>query len=78
MAKMEKTMELYLTLSMLSKSEKEKCVAFLYIIEQAGCDVYNTMTFGEEETDKITVLFAKFESYCKPKQNVTIERYVLF
>ena len=33
------------------------------------------MTLTEEETDKIDVLFTKFEAYCKPKQNVTIERY---
>ena len=53
----------------------EKCSAFLYTIGQAGRDVYNTMTLSEEEQDKIEVLFSKFESYCKPKQNVTIERY---
>lgn len=73
--KWKQTMELYLTLSMTGKSEKEKCGAFLYIIGQAGRDVYNTMTFSDEEKDKIAVLFTKFESYCKPKQNVTIERY---
>jgi len=33
------------------------------------------MQLTEEETDKIEVLFAKFEAYCEPKQNVTIERY---
>lgn len=55
------------------ESEKEKCSAFL--IGPAGRDVYNTMTLTEEETDKIDVLFDKFEEYCKPKQNVTIERY---
>ena len=29
------------------------------------------MTFSEDEADKIETLFSK---YCKPKQNVTIER----
>ena len=33
------------------------------------------MKLMEEETGKINVLFAKFEAYCKPKENVTIERY---
>jgi len=61
-------MELYLT---SSKSEREVWC----IIGQTGCDVYNTMTFYEEETDEIAVLFGKFESYCKPKQNMTIGRY---
>ena len=46
-----------------------------YVIEQAGRDIYNTMNLTEEETGKINVLFAKFKAYCKPKQNVTIERY---
>ena len=32
-------MELYLTLSMSGKSEKEQCGAFLYIIGRAGRDV---------------------------------------
>ena len=33
------------------------------------------MTLSEEEKDKIDVLFSKFETCCKPKQNVTIESY---
>ena len=60
---------------MSQKTEKEKCSAFLCTIGQAGRDVYNTMTLTEEETNKIDVLFTKFEAYCKPKQNVMIEQY---
>lgn len=60
---------------MKDKSEKEKCSVFLYTIGQAGRDVYNTMTLADGERDKIDILFAKFEAYCKPKQNVMIERY---
>ena len=71
----KQTMQLYIELTMKNKSQKEKCSAFLYTIGQAGRDVYNTMTLSEEEQDKIDVLFSKFELYCKPKQNVTIERY---
>ena len=56
-------------------AEKEKCSAFLYTIGQAGRDVYNTMRLTEEETDKIEILFSKFDAYCKPKQNMTIEQY---
>ena len=33
------------------------------------------MALQENERDKIDILFSKFEEYCKPKQNVTIERY---
>ena len=68
-------MQLYIDLTMKIKSQKEKCSIFVYTIGQAGRDVYNTITFSEEEQDKINMLFSKFESYCKPKQNVTIERY---
>ena len=71
----KQTMQLFIELIMPRKSEREKCSVFLYTIGQAGRDVYNTMQLTEEETDKIDVLFAKFEAYCKPKQNVTIERY---
>ena len=68
-------MQLFIELSMVDKSEKEKCSIFLYTIGQTGRDVYNTMTLTDGERDKISTLFAKFEAYCKPKQNVTIERY---
>jgi len=68
-------MLLFIELSMPKNSKKEKCNAFLYTIGQAGRDMYKTMQLTEEETDKIEVLIAKFEAYCKPKQNVPIERY---
>ena len=71
----KQTMQLFIELTMTKSSEKEKCSAFLYVIGQAGRDIYNTMTLTEKETGKIDVLFTKFEAYCKPKQNVTIERY---
>ena len=68
-------MELYIKLSMARKSEKDKCSAFLYVIGQKGCDVYNAMNLDDSQHDKIDVLFTKFEEYCKPKHNVTVERY---
>ena len=33
------------------------------------------MAFTEEEVDKISILFNKFEEYCKPRKNVIMERY---
>ena len=69
----KQTMQLFIELTMTKSSDKEKCSAFLYVIGQAGRDIYNTMTLMEEETNKIDVLFAKFKAYCKPKQNVTSE-----
>ena len=68
-------MRLYLGLAMGKTSEKERCAAFLYIIGRKGREIYNTWTLEEEEQDKIEVLFEKFDSYCRPKHNVTLERY---
>ena len=68
-------MELYLNLSIPDKSEKEKCAVFFYVIGSTGRDIYNSMVFTNDEKDKIDVLFTKFEDYCKPKQNVAVERY---
>ena len=68
-------MELYLNLSIPDKSDKEKCAVFLYVIGSTGRDIYNSMVFGNDEKDKINVLFKKFEDYCKPKQNIAVERY---
>ena len=71
----KETMQLYIELCMPKHSEKEKCSTFLYMIGQSGRDIHNTMTLTGGELDKNDVLFSKFEAYCKPKQNVTIERY---
>ena len=60
-------MELYLNLSI---SDKKKCAVFLYVIGSTGRDIYNSMVFGDEQ-DKIN---KKFEDYCKPKQNIAVER----
>eukprot|EP00731_Ephydatia_muelleri_P020491 Em0013g218a len=68
-------MELFIELSRSDKSEKEKCSAFLYIIDQAGRDIFNAFVLTSEERNKVNIVFAKFENYCKPKRNGTVERY---
>jgi hypothetical protein len=68
-------MQLYLGLNMSKSSEKEQCAAFRYVIGQDGRDIYNTMKFTEAQTDKIDVLFAKFDEYCEPRRNTIMERY---
>ena len=64
--KWKQIMDLYINLAILGKSEKEKYGAFLYTIGQTGCDIYNTMTFGEGEEKKLHMLSTKLETYCKP------------
>ena len=73
--KWRQSMELFLTLAMTGKTEREQCSAFLYIIGPAGRDIYNTFNVSDQDKNKISILFQKFEGYCKPKQNVTVERY---
>lgn len=63
---------IYIKLAMPGKSEKDKCGAFLYMIGQMGCDIYNTITFVKDKIDKLDVLFTKFEMYCK---NLTVGKY---
>jgi len=69
------TMQLFIELSMGRKSEKEKCSVFLYTIGKAGREIHNAMNLSEDKQRKLDVLFTKFETYCKPKQNMTIEHY---
>ncbi|CAB4039108.1 Hypothetical predicted protein, partial [Paramuricea clavata] len=71
----KETMQLYLGLNMSKASEKEQCAAFRYVIGQDGRDIYNTMKFTQAQTDKIDVLFAKFDEYCEPRRNTIMERY---
>ena len=45
------------------------------MIGPAGRDIFTALVLKDDEKDKIDVLFKKFEEYCKPKKNVTVERY---
>ena len=61
---------------MSGKPEPKNCKAFLYVIGKEGREIFNTFVFPEEEKDKITPLLAKFDNYCIPKKNVTMERQI--
>ncbi len=69
------TVNLYMGVCLKNATEKEKCSAFLYIIGQDGRDIYRTFEFETSEVDKIKPLIEKFEDYCIPKQNTTMQRY---
>ncbi|CAC5382216.1 unnamed protein product [Mytilus coruscus] len=47
----------------------------LYVIEQEGRDICNTLNIQEGDKGKIGPLFTHFERYCIPRKNVTMERY---
>lgn len=68
-------MRLYLNLSMKKDDDKDKCSAFLYIIGRTGREIYNTWSLTEEEQNNLEILFERFAKYCKPKQNITLDRY---
>jgi hypothetical protein len=71
----KQTMQLMLQGPLAEKDEKQQCGYFLLYVGQRGRDIYNTWTLSSTETDKIEVLFDKYEAYCNPKQNVTVIRY---
>ena len=59
-----------------SKNDECKTSTLLYIIGDEGNDIYETFTFetaGDELIfDKVN---QKFELYCTPKKNITLERF---
>ena len=63
-----------LSLDVTMPGVPEKCKAFLYVIGKEGREIFNTC-FSKGKTDTFTPLLAKFENYCIPKKNVTVERH---
>jgi len=70
------------------KSRKIQSSTLLHVIGSEAVDIYNTFQWGtgdcNEHCDSTTsfhtveCLLAKFESYCIPRKNITIERHVFF
>ena len=62
-----------------SKSQEVQAAVFLHVIGSEAHRVYNTFEFDDEgDRKKINKLLEKFENYCLPKKNITLERYSLF
>ena len=68
-------MVFYINLAMKSNTEKERYQAVVYINGEEGRAMHKTWIFPEEEQEKVEPLLKKFEEYCMPKTNVTLERY---
>ena len=66
----KQTVELYLDIAMA-----EKCKTLLYVIGRYGREIFNTFTFADREKDKLDKLIDKFQNYCIPKKNITMERH---
>ena len=62
---------------MKMKSNKAKCCMLPNLAGEQAVEVYNTLTYSEEEEqDDPAVLMEKFEAYCNPKRNITYERHL--
>ena len=60
-----------------SKSDEVQAATFLHIIGADAHEVSNTFQFDSEEEKDMATLKAKFEEYCLPKKNITLERHRL-
>lgn len=74
--KMEGGVKFIFGLSNGRQKEKLKVKMFKYLIGGRGREVYNTLTFTEEEPNRtIEMVLGKFDAYCNPMKNETVERY---
>ncbi|GFR65423.1 hypothetical protein ElyMa_001947100 [Elysia marginata] len=67
-------MQLLLSGPLMDKTEEQKFSYFLIYIGQAGRDIYNTWDIAEGDK-KLDILFQRFQTYCRPKNNVTMARF---
>jgi hypothetical protein len=79
--KFRQRFEIYLQASGKSnKPEKLKTSVLLHVIGEEGLEVYNTFQFDAPDGDNdpsmtLQTVIDKFEEYCNPKRNVTLERF---
>ena len=77
--KFRQRFELYLDASgKVGENDKVKTSLLLHIIGEEGLDIYNTFSFpaANEDSDPsmtLKTVLDKFEEYCNPKKNVTLE-----
>ena len=60
-----------------TKTEKQKLATLLTIIGSEAIEVYNTFEWINEAEMICENVLDRFEKFCKPKRNITYERYVL-
>ena len=62
-----------------SKDSATRVATLLTVIGNDAIDVFNTLTWDEEDIDKkIEKVLLKFEEHCEPKKNVSYDRYKFF
>ena len=70
--------ELFMTATEASKkSGKIQSSMLLHLIGEDALEVFNTFEFAsEEDKEKPTEILKKFDEYCNPKRNLTVERHI--
>ena len=70
--------ELFMTATEASKkSAKIQSSMLLHLIGEDALEVFNTFEFGsEEDKEKPVEILKKFDEYCNPKRNLTVERHI--
>ena len=59
-----------------SSSNEQRLATLLSVIGTEALIVYNAFTWSPNEVKTVESTLAKFEVYCKPKRNITYERYL--
>ena len=58
------------------KNDKVQAMTFLNILGSDGLDVYNAFTWdADDDNNKLNKIKEKFQEYCNPIKNITMERY---
>ncbi len=70
--------ELFMTATEASKkSGKIQSSMLLHLIGEDALEVFNTFEFAsEEDKEKPAEILKKFDEYCNPKRNLTVERHI--
>ena len=59
------------------KHEKQKLATSLTVIGSNNLEVYTTFEWRSTEQKTTTSVLSKFEKFCKPRKNITYERFLL-
>ena len=59
-----------------SRPEDQRLATLLSVVGNEALVVYNAFTWQENEIKSVETVIRKFEAYCKPKRNVTYERFI--
>ena len=77
--KWRQEIDLYLELALTDRTNETKVKLFLYLIGDKGREVYETLEFVAEPSQRtVSQVIEAFEKYCNPKKNETVERYKFF